>query len=129
MPLFAASGHKPSRNTAKELALSPLAAALASRSTRPSTTRRHIIVALNWTHYIVRGTIGDAGAPVNPSALGRGDSKMRSVVVTGTSTGIGWGTAKVLIAQGFRVFGSVRKVADAERLVAEFGSGFVPMIF
>jgi NAD(P)-dependent dehydrogenase (short-subunit alcohol dehydrogenase family) len=54
---------------------------------------------------------------------------MRSVVVTGTSTGIGWGTAKVLIANGFRVFGIVRKVADAERLVAEFGSGFVPMIF
>jgi len=34
---------------------------------------------------------------------------MHSVVVTGTSTGIGWGTAKVLIACGFRVFGSVRK--------------------
>lgn len=54
---------------------------------------------------------------------------MRSVVITGTSTGIGWGTAKVLIANGFRVFGSVRKVADAERLVAEFGAGFVPLIF
>ena len=54
---------------------------------------------------------------------------MRSVVITGTSTGIGWGTAKVLIANGFRVFGSVRKVADAERLVAEFGPGFVPLIF
>jgi len=54
---------------------------------------------------------------------------MRSVVVTGTSTGIGWGTAKVLIGHGFRVFGSVRKTADAERLVAEFGSSFVPLIF
>ena len=54
---------------------------------------------------------------------------MRSVVITGTSTGIGWGTAKVLIANGFRVFGSVRKVGDAERLAAEFGSAFVPMIF
>ena len=54
---------------------------------------------------------------------------MRSVVITGTSTGIGWGTAKVLIANGIRVFGSVRKVADAERLVAEFGPGFVPLIF
>jgi hypothetical protein len=43
---------------------------------------------------------------------------MRSVVVTGTSTGIGWGTTKVLIARGFRVFGSVRKKADAERLSA-----------
>ena len=43
---------------------------------------------------------------------------MKSVVVTGVSTGIGWGCAKVLIAQGFRVFGSVRKPADAERLAA-----------
>jgi NAD(P)-dependent dehydrogenase (short-subunit alcohol dehydrogenase family) len=54
---------------------------------------------------------------------------MRSVVITGTSTGIGWGTAKVLIANGFRVFGSVRKVGDAERLAAEFGPGFVPLLF
>jgi len=54
---------------------------------------------------------------------------MRSVVVTGTSTGIGWGTAKVLIANGFRVFGSVRKVGDAERLAAEFGPNFVPLLF
>jgi NADP-dependent 3-hydroxy acid dehydrogenase YdfG len=54
---------------------------------------------------------------------------MRSVVVTGTSTGIGWGTTKVLIARGFRVFGSVRKKADAERLSAEFGNAFVPLVF
>jgi NAD(P)-dependent dehydrogenase (short-subunit alcohol dehydrogenase family) len=54
---------------------------------------------------------------------------MRSVVVTGTSTGIGWGTAKVLIAHGFRVFGSVRKSSDAERLAAEFGERFVPLLF
>ena len=54
---------------------------------------------------------------------------MRSVVITGTSTGIGWGTAKVLIGNGFRVFGSVRKTSDAERLTAEFGERFVPLIF
>ncbi len=54
---------------------------------------------------------------------------MNSVVVTGVSTGIGWGCAKVLIAQGFRVFGSVRKPADGERLSAEFGANFVPLIF
>lgn len=54
---------------------------------------------------------------------------MRSVVITGTSTGIGWGTAKVLVGNGFRVFGSVRKSADAERLAAEFGQNFVPLIF
>ena len=54
---------------------------------------------------------------------------MKSVVVTGVSTGIGWGCAKVLIAQGFRVFGSVRKPADAARLSAEFGPNFVPLVF
>src|SRR5262245_13383183 len=51
------------------------------------------------------------------------------VVVTGVSTGIGWGTAKILIQKGFRVFGSVRKTQDAERLQKEFGENFVPLIF
>jgi NAD(P)-dependent dehydrogenase (short-subunit alcohol dehydrogenase family) len=54
---------------------------------------------------------------------------MRSVVITGASTGIGWACAKYLLEKGFRVFGSVRKQADADRLKAEFGSNFVPLIF
>jgi NAD(P)-dependent dehydrogenase (short-subunit alcohol dehydrogenase family) len=54
---------------------------------------------------------------------------MRSIVITGVSTGIGHATAKLLLAQGFRVFGSVRKPADAERLQAEFGAYFVPLLF
>jgi NAD(P)-dependent dehydrogenase (short-subunit alcohol dehydrogenase family) len=54
---------------------------------------------------------------------------MKSVVVTGSSTGIGWGAAKVLIENGLRVFGSVRKEADGERLRAEFGENFVPLLF
>ena len=54
---------------------------------------------------------------------------MKSVVVTGTSSGIGWGTASVLIRNGMRVFGSVRKQQDAERLAAEFGSAFTPLVF
>ena len=54
---------------------------------------------------------------------------MQSVVVTGVSTGIGWGITKVLIQKGFRVFGSVRKTQDAERLSREFSSNFVPLIF
>ena len=54
---------------------------------------------------------------------------MKSVVVTGVSTGIGWGIAKVLLANGFRVYGSVRKRADADRLKAEFGDNFVPLLF
>jgi NAD(P)-dependent dehydrogenase (short-subunit alcohol dehydrogenase family) len=54
---------------------------------------------------------------------------MQSVVVTGVSTGIGWGITKVLIERGFRVFGSVRKTQDAERLSKEFGERFVPLLF
>jgi NAD(P)-dependent dehydrogenase (short-subunit alcohol dehydrogenase family) len=54
---------------------------------------------------------------------------MQSVVVTGVSTGIGWGSTKVLIGHGFRVFGSVRKMQDAERLSKEFGANFVPLLF
>jgi NAD(P)-dependent dehydrogenase (short-subunit alcohol dehydrogenase family) len=52
----------------------------------------------------------------------------KDVVVTGVSTGIGWGTTKVLVSKGFRVFGSVRKQADADRLQREFGDGFVPLL-
>ncbi|HVT26274.1 MAG TPA: SDR family oxidoreductase [Rhizomicrobium sp.] len=54
---------------------------------------------------------------------------MKSVVVTGASTGIGWGCVKILIGAGYRVFGSVRKQADADRLQAEFGPNFTPLIF
>jgi NAD(P)-dependent dehydrogenase (short-subunit alcohol dehydrogenase family) len=54
---------------------------------------------------------------------------MQSVVITGVSTGIGWATAKLLLDRGFRVFGSVRKPADADRLKGEFGANFVPLLF
>jgi NAD(P)-dependent dehydrogenase (short-subunit alcohol dehydrogenase family) len=54
---------------------------------------------------------------------------MRSVVVTGASTGIGWASAKLLLDKGFRVFGSVRKQVDAERLKSEFGANFTSLMF
>jgi NAD(P)-dependent dehydrogenase (short-subunit alcohol dehydrogenase family) len=54
---------------------------------------------------------------------------MKTVVVTGASTGIGWGCAKILIKKGFKVFGSVRKEADGERLKKEFGASFTPLLF
>jgi hypothetical protein len=54
---------------------------------------------------------------------------MRSVVITGASTGIGWATARLLLDRGFRVFGSVRKQADADRLRSEFGVNFTPLLF
>jgi NAD(P)-dependent dehydrogenase (short-subunit alcohol dehydrogenase family) len=60
--------------------------------------------------------------------VARGED-MRSVVITGASTGIGWACAKVLLDKGFRVFGSVRKPADAERLRSEFGTSFTPLVF
>jgi NAD(P)-dependent dehydrogenase (short-subunit alcohol dehydrogenase family) len=54
---------------------------------------------------------------------------VQSVVITGASTGIGWATAKLLLDRGFRVFGSVRKQADADRLGSEFGANFTPLLF
>jgi len=54
---------------------------------------------------------------------------MQSVVITGASTGIGWATAKLLLDRGFRVFGSVRKQADADRLKAQLGANFTPLLF
>lgn len=54
---------------------------------------------------------------------------MRSVVVTGASTGIGWAIAKFLIGRGYRVFGSIRKQVDADRLRSEFGQNFTPLLF
>lgn len=54
---------------------------------------------------------------------------MKNVVITGVSTGIGWGITKILIQHDFRVFGSVRKQQDATRLSKEFGDAFVPLIF
>jgi NAD(P)-dependent dehydrogenase (short-subunit alcohol dehydrogenase family) len=54
---------------------------------------------------------------------------MKSVVITGTSTGIGWSAAKTLLDNGFRVFGSVRTAEDADRLRNVFGVNFVPLIF
>src|ERR1700691_5615198 len=52
----------------------------------------------------------------------------KDVVVTGVSTGIGWGNTKVLVSQGFRVLGTVRKQVDADRLQKEFGEGFVALM-
>lgn len=54
---------------------------------------------------------------------------MKSIVVTGVSSGIGKSIAALLIQKGFRVFGSVRKQADAERLAVELGNNFIPLLF
>lgn len=54
---------------------------------------------------------------------------MQGVVITGVSTGIGWGVSKVLLENGFRVFGSVRREEDAKRLTRELGDAFIPLLF
>lgn len=54
---------------------------------------------------------------------------MQSVVVTGVSTGIGWAITDVLVRNGMRVFGSVRKAQDAERLASDFGTLFILLLF
>ena len=54
---------------------------------------------------------------------------MKNVMITGVSTGIGHHAADWLIRRGFRVFGSVRKTADADRLKESWGELFHPMIF
>lgn len=54
---------------------------------------------------------------------------VRSVVVTGVSSGIGWAIADSLINKGLRVFGSVRSEHDAERLKSVYKEDIVPLIF
>lgn len=54
---------------------------------------------------------------------------MKNIVITGASTGIGYVIAQQLLQRGFRVFGSVRKAADGERLQQELGANFEPLLF
>lgn len=54
---------------------------------------------------------------------------MKSVVVTGVSSGIGRGAAAVLVEQGWQVFGSVRQAADGQALQRELGAAFMPLVF
>ncbi|MDP3546396.1 MAG: SDR family NAD(P)-dependent oxidoreductase [Phreatobacter sp.] len=53
---------------------------------------------------------------------------MRSCVVTGVSTGIGEAIAADLVKRGWRVFGTVRRMDDAERLDNDLGPSFTPLV-
>jgi NAD(P)-dependent dehydrogenase (short-subunit alcohol dehydrogenase family) len=51
----------------------------------------------------------------------------KTVVVTGASSGIGWASVSRLIQFGWRVFATVRKPADGEKLRSEFGADLEPV--
>lgn len=53
----------------------------------------------------------------------------KNILITGVSTGIGYGAARQFIERGYTVFGSIRTQADADRLQDELGDGFVPLLF
>ena len=54
---------------------------------------------------------------------------MKNIVITGVSTGIGYSATEKLIKNKYRVFGSVRKQEEADKLKEEFGENFHPLIF
>ena len=55
-------------------------------------------------------------------------TSFKDVVITGVSTGIGRETTRLFLSNGYRVFGSVRKQTDADRLQKEMGDRYVPLI-
>jgi NAD(P)-dependent dehydrogenase (short-subunit alcohol dehydrogenase family) len=64
------------------------------------------------------------------SMSAKGSIKMKTVVVTGISAGIGNATVIELLAQGWFVFGSVRSQPDAEKAIDRFASDrFTPLVF
>lgn len=56
-------------------------------------------------------------------------AKSKNILITGASTGIGYDLAKVFVANGYTVFGSVRKQEDADRLTNDLGNNFHSLLF
>ena len=54
---------------------------------------------------------------------------MRSVLVTGVSTGIGKAIAEELLNSDFIVIGSVRRLSDADKLKDKYKNNFFPVKF
>ena len=52
----------------------------------------------------------------------------QAVLITGTSTGIGYATAIYLDKAGYKVFASVRKEADKQKLMNNSSSNLIPVI-
>ena len=61
--------------------------------------------------------------------MGTNTNERSSVVITGVSTGIGFDAARYLIERGYRVFGSVRSQADADKVSRTLGEHFTPLLF
>lgn len=55
-------------------------------------------------------------------------NNQQTALVTGVSSGIGFAIATELLQQGYQVFGSVRKLSDADQLVS-LSDSFVPLVF
>lgn len=54
---------------------------------------------------------------------------MKTILITGVSSGIGYDAVRFLIGKGYRVLGSVRKESDKARLESEFQKNFTGLIF
>ena len=54
---------------------------------------------------------------------------MKSIVITGVSSGLGFESARSFIESGYTVFGSLRKQEDAARVHQALGKNFIPLIF
>jgi len=54
---------------------------------------------------------------------------MKNILITGVSTGIGRDATEFLLDKGHKVFGSVRKLKDAESLIQNYPENFVPLEF
>lgn len=59
----------------------------------------------------------------------KGISVLKSIVITGVSSGIGFDLTREFISNSYKVFGSVRKNDDAQKLKNKFGDMFFPLIF
>ncbi len=57
------------------------------------------------------------------------ESSVKSIIITGASSGIGLSTCELFLNHGYTVFGSVRNERDASKLKKNLGSNFIPLIF
>lgn len=53
----------------------------------------------------------------------------KHILITGVSSGVGYGCLQYFTGLGCHVFGSVRKEEDARRLQQEFGENYTPLLF